>query len=216
MSIRKTIFAVSAVAYLVSGCMHLKGESTEMASRPTAPPPAAPSQSLPVPSYAAGDQWVYSDGYGLRVNSIRPDGLARFDRLDAPNEWFVSKAIFREEAQSSRVHRAVVFRTGDPMQIFTAPVGQTVSFVREYMRNGELIRHRTSWVIEGRERITVPAGSFDTWVLVMRSDSLTSNWRGYERWYYSPQVKNYVRLEYKYGDAPDGSRVLMTYQIRAE
>ncbi len=99
------------------------------------------------------------------------------------------------------------------MSLLTSGVNKPVTYIREYMRNGELVRHRTSWLIEGKEKIAVPAGTFDTWVIVMRTQSLTSNWRGFERWYYSPEVNHYVRMEYKYGEAPDGSRVLMNYKL---
>ena len=38
-------------------------------------------------------------------------------------------------------------------------------------------------------------------------------WTGFERWWYSPQAQNYVRMEFKYGPEPDGSRVLMNYHL---
>jgi hypothetical protein len=73
--------------------------------------------------------------------------------------------------------------------------------------------HASSWSVEGRETITVPAGTFDCWLIVWRSRSLRSDWTGFERWWYSPQAQNYVRMEYKYGPDAEGSRVLMRYQI---
>jgi hypothetical protein len=76
--------------------------------------------------------------------------------------------------------------------------------------------HASSWSVEGRETITVPAGTFDCWIIVWRSRSLRSDWTGFERWWYSPQAQNYVRMEYKYGPDSEGSRVLMRYQIGAQ
>jgi hypothetical protein len=48
----------------------------------------------------------------------------------------------------------------------------------------------------------------------MRARSLTDDWTGFERWWYSPQVKNYVRMEYQYGSVT-GSRVLTHYTLVA-
>jgi hypothetical protein len=42
---------------------------------------------------------------------------------------------------------------------------------------------------------------------------MKSDWTGFERWWYSPQVQNYVRVEYKYGPEEAGSRVLMRYNL---
>lgn len=88
-----------------------------------------------------------------------------------------------------------------------------LTFRREYLSNGKLVVHASSWSVEGRERITVPAGTFDCWVIVWRERSLRSNWTGFERWWYSPETQQYVRMEYKYGDQEPASRVLMRYRL---
>lgn len=171
------------------------------------------NQPFAPPQWAVGDAWRYSDGYGTRVVETRGDS-AKFQRLDDPTQWFVMRGVFREETKSRAALRNVVFRSEDPMALFTAPVGRPLVFMREYTRNGITVRHRTSWTVEGRETITVPAGTFDTVILVMRTRSLTGNWVGYERWWYSPAVRNYVRLEYKYGEAPESSRVLVSHEVK--
>ena len=168
---------------------------------------------LQVPKWLVGDTWKYSDGYSITITKILPDGRTMFNR-DDNSHWFTRRGFFREEYQTEKIHRLVVYRAPDPLKLFPAKHQNQVSFIREYMRNDKLVRHRTSWQIEKREKITVPAGTFDTWVLVWRSNGMDSNWRGYERWYYSPAVRNYVRLEYKYGDAPGGSRVLMSFDVK--
>ncbi|MEI8394245.1 MAG: hypothetical protein WCF85_05875 [Rhodospirillaceae bacterium] len=166
---------------------------------------------LSKPRWQTGDEWRYSDGYGARVVEVGPV-LTRFQRLDAPSQWFVSNGFFREKTQSGAALRQTVFRSENPDRFYTAPLGQPVVFVREYLRDKKMVRHQTSWVVESKEAITVPAGTFDTFVIVMRTRSLTSNWTGYERWWYAPAVKNYVRMEYKYGQSPEGARVLLSYK----
>ena len=167
---------------------------------------------LQAPKWSVGDTWKYSDGYSITVSKTLADGRTMFNRADN-SHWFTRRGFFREEYQTDKVRRLVVYRAPNPLKLFPANHQKQVSFIREYMRNDKLVRHRTSWQMEKREKITVPAGTFDTWVLVWRSNGLDSNWRGYERWYYSPAVKNYVRLEYKYGDSAGGSRVLMSFDL---
>lgn len=174
----------------------------------------APTETLNPPSWTVGDEWRYSDGYGFRVESVT-DELTRFRRLDDAGQWFETRGLFRERSQSASSLREVVFRSDEPSQLYKAPVGEAVVFLREYLSNGRLIRHRTSWIVEGRETITVPAGTFDCFVLVKRSRSLTGTWTGFERIWFSPAARNYVRMEFKYGEAPDMARVLTYFQLKS-
>ncbi len=173
----------------------------------TRPPP------LVVPVYRPRDRWLYDDGYALIVSDVFPDGTTRFVRMDNPDLWQVRSALFWVEMQSARSRRTMLSRSADPLGLFEARVGEPILFERQYDRDGDIIRHETSWVIEGTERVTVPAGSFDTWVLVKRTRSLVSDWTGFERWWYSPAVRNYVRLEYRYGDASVRLRELVNFEL---
>ena len=215
MKFLKTVVGFVGAAMLVAGCQYSEAPKPPADTKTPADTSAKskPASTIPLPAYVVDSEWKYSDGYAIRVSEVRANGKAKFVRTDVDDQWFVRNAIFKEESQSRNIHRLVVYQTADPTALFLAKTKQPIVYIREYMRNGELVRHRTSWTIEGREKITVPAGTFDTWVLVMRTQSLTSNWRGYERWYYSPEISGYARLEFKYGEAPDGARVLMSYNL---
>ncbi len=179
-----------------------------------AKPVASIKPALPThpPRYQIADQWQWSDGYGLKVSEVI-NNIATLQRLDAPKQWQRRNGLFKIESQSHSTHRVRVYTDKDPMQLFPLATGNSVVFRREYMANQQLRTHRTSWVVEGTATITVPAGRFPCWVLSRRSRSLTSDWTSYERWWYSPTVKNYVRMEYHYGDHTSGSRVLMNYRL---
>lgn len=164
------------------------------------------------PRYRVGDQWQWSDGYGLKVTQVNGD-IATMQRTDAPDQWQKRQTLFKIESQSQDVHRQRIYTDRDPAQLFPLESGKTVVFRREYLANKQLRTHRTSWRVDGRERITVPAGTFLCWILSRRSRSLGSEWTSYERWWYCPQIKNYARLEYQYGEQASGSRVLMTYKL---
>ncbi len=164
------------------------------------------------PAWNKGDWWTYSDGYGLRVTSI-DEGTTTFHRTDTPDQWFTRKGFFRDRSSSATSTRQVIYRTLEPEQMKSLSSNKPLTFQREYLSNGELRTHATSWTVEGKKRITVPAGTFDTWVIVWRTRNITTNWSGFERWYYAPDVKHYVRMEYRYGTMPTMSRVLMDYWI---
>ena len=216
----RTLGVILAGILAVSACTVPDGDSSLSATAVPALAPAAPvapkaaldALVLTKPMWQVGDQWRYSDDYALRVSEVNGP-LAKFERADAPSQWFVANGFFREKMHSASSTRQIVFRSENPDRFYTAPIGKPVVFVREYLRDKQLVRHQTSWVVEGKERITVPAGTFDTFVIVMRTRSLTGSWTGFERWWYAPAVRNYVRIEYKYGQSPESARVLVNYSL---
>ncbi|MBF0459886.1 MAG: hypothetical protein HQL87_00670 [Magnetococcales bacterium] len=173
---------------------------------------AAPARDFAqFPPWQLGSTWEYSDGYTLQVTET--DGrTATLKRTDRSSDWFKREGFFKMDSQEEGVRRQVVYQSPNPATLFPLAMGKTVSFAREYLIDKKLYVHQTSWSVVGRETIEVPAGKFDCWVLVWNTRSQKSNWSGYEKWWYSPEVGNYVRLEYRYGKAPDSSRVLMRYK----
>jgi hypothetical protein len=172
--------------------------------------PVASTEAVAAPQWRVGSTWEYSDGYRLRVASVA-NGTTTFERLDAAGQWFSMRGFLRQDAASSTAKRQTIYRTVPPTAGDTLNAAQPLTFQREYLSNSQLVVHVTSWTVEGRETISVPAGTFDCWVLVWRARSLKGNWTGFERWWYSPETQLYVRMEYKYGTMPTASRVLMNY-----
>jgi hypothetical protein len=199
-------------AALLAGCVTTEPEAPQ--ATPVAADPAVKSaetrHEIKAPAWRVGERWSYSDGYGLEVSAVK-DGLTTFRRTDMPDQWLSRYGFFRQDSQGPDAKRSVIFRTVPPQRGLSLDVGQPVVFTREFLTDNQLRVHNTSWVVEGREEITVPAGTFDCWIVVMRTRSLRSNWTGFERWWYSPEVKNYVRMEYKYGDQPEAARVLVSF-----
>jgi hypothetical protein len=177
-----------------------------------APAPVPPGTVVEAPDWSAGSSWYYSDGYGLKVSSSS-NGVTTFERLDAPGQWFSRQGFLRKDLVSATATRNSIYRTVSEQTGARLAAAAPLTFEREYLSNGKLVVHASSWTLEGRETITVPAGTFDCWVIVWRTRSLKSDWTGYERWWYSPAAQNYVRMEYKYGPAEASSRVLMRYNL---
>ncbi|MBF0180561.1 MAG: hypothetical protein HQM03_11115 [Magnetococcales bacterium] len=158
-----------------------------------------------------GDQWEYSDGYALQVTRVEGE-VATLTRMDRKDEWMQRRSLFREGYRSGKGERKVIYRSADPYTLFPLQTGKSVEFNREFMQDQKLQVHKTSWIVLGQETVQVPAGRYDCWVLLWRSESLHSDWTGEEKLWYSPLVGNFVRMEFQYGNAPASSRVLMKYR----
>ncbi len=206
------LILILACTLMLSGCLATKQKSQPLTNAaPMINNEAAMVQS---PNWTIGDSWVWSDGYGLNISDVS-DGLTTFDRTDVRGVWYKRRGLFKQEEKSSSTHRKVIFRSVDvEKKIFPLKRGNAAVFQREYLANEQLRVHRTSWIVDGQETITVPAGTFDCWVLSMRTRGVDSGWTGYEKWWYSPEIKNYVRLQYRYGNAPAGVRVLKEYKVQ--
>lgn len=215
---RMTKYTLWTLAALLAGCVPLT---------PTSPPveaitgqttqAIAPDAALDPnpPIYRVGDRWEYSDGYGAEVTEITADGLSTFKRLDKIGDWFKRRGLFKMESLIGSKKRVEVYRTRSPENdIYPLAVGKKSEFDREYLINDkDLMVHRSTWRVVGRQTIEVPAGKFDCWVIEVEDWSLKSNWLGIEKWFYSPQARNFIRMEYQYGQAPRGSRVLVRYHL---
>ena len=173
---------------------------------------AAELVSVRAPDWKVGSQWEYSDGYGLKVTHV--DGpVTTFQRIDDPQQWVVRHGFLREDAQSATTLRKLLFEdlpAGDGAVLSSrAPL----TYRRQYQAGAAQYTHATSWTVERREAVKVPAGEFDCVVLVMRTRNLSDGWTGFERWWFSPQAQNFVRMEYRYGSTQEGSRVLTRYRL---
>ncbi len=215
----KLIIAFSVIGMLI-GCETAEMDSSKLVTsgpavtgvKSQATDSAKSGAVVRAPNWVVGSEWKYSDGYGLKVTEVKGDVTA-FALTHISNRWLSRRGFLREASQSGTALRQIVYRTVKPEAGKILTLGRPLVFHREYIANSTLRVHVTSWTVEGRETIVVPAGEFDTWLLVMRTRSLKTDWTGYERWWYSPKAKNYVRMEYKYGDGPESSRVLMSFSI---
>jgi len=199
---------------LLGGCVSSPGYDLQQAtySNELTDQVTANKKGLPTgpPQWHVGDTWQYSDGYGLEVTELQGE-IATLERTDRSGDWIKRKGLFKMDSMSNGVRRQVVFRSTNPAELFPLEVGNKVVFNREYLADKKLKVHQTTWYVEGKETIEVPAGVFDCWVLIWKTNSTTSHWVGYEKWWYSPEVGNFVRMEYRYGRPPGSSRVLLSF-----
>lgn len=208
-----TILTVVFGLALVGGCASSPGYDPELAKEATqsiSQHTADQGLASGPPQWHVGDSWQYSDGYQLEVTELHGE-TATLDRADRSGDWIKRKGLFKIDSMSNGVRRQVVFRAPNPEKLFPLAIGNKVDFRREYLADKKLRVHQTTWYVKGRETIEVPAGEFDCWVLIWKTRSTTSKWEGFEKWWYSPVVGNFVRMEYRYGRPPGSSRVLLSY-----
>lgn len=76
-------------------------------------------------------------------------------------------------------------------QLFPLQVGKAVSFTRRWA--GQAWHDRIE--VLDREAVTVPAGTFDTFVLLRVSEQADSDWRAEQRTWYAPELGWVVKFE---------------------
>lgn len=192
---------VGFVLLLWSGCQ----PSSQLFSITTLSP-----SFLAPPKWAVGDQYVYDDGYGLEVVAQSGE-ITKFRRLDDPQQWMTMQGFFDLERQSSTQYRKVLSRKGpfDPTQ--GLPIGQSLQLDRQLLSGSNRHQHQEQWVVDGREQLTTPAGTFDCWRITRNWQNHLTLWHGFERFWWSEDIGFYVKLEYRYGNQPEGRRLLIKF-----
>ena len=204
----RRILALIAILAL-GGCAGRTGPFAGAEAGSFAP---AGTEAVRAPDWRVGSEWRYSDGYGLKVT--RADGpVTTFQRLDDSTQWVVRRGFLREDSQSATTLRKLLYENLPPGAGLALSTKTPLVYRREYMSGDAQVAHATSWTVEGRETVKVPAGVFDCFVLAMRTRNVQDGWSGFERWWFSPVAQNYVRMEYRYGPHQSGSRVLTSYRL---
>lgn len=80
---------------------------------------------------------------------------------------------------------------GELGQLFPLQVGKSVGFTRRWA--GEAWRDRIE--VLSSEKVTVPAGTFDAFVLLRVSEHLGSDWQAEQRTWYAPELGWVVKFE---------------------
>src|SRR3546814_16709308 len=80
---------------------------------------------------------------------------------------------------------------GELGELFPLQVGKAVSFTRRWA--GEAWQDRIE--VLATEQLTVPAGTFDAFVLLRASEQVNREWRSEQRARYAPELGWMVRIE---------------------
>lgn len=164
-----------------------------------------PQQASPdpagLPDYRVGQSFTFSDRRTRRVaavegRAVRWSGGSNGSYLAAPN--FIVPILRREGSSRVVSHRAF----GRPDDLWPLQVGKSVRF-----RVARTIAPKTggkpketsyAWAcrVSGRNKVTVPAGTFDTYrIECTRTSGSRQTADRRVTWYYAPKIGHYVRRD---------------------
>jgi|688.fasta_scaffold474083_2 hypothetical protein len=188
-----------ALSWALSGC-----GTTRPAGEPIA---AMPSAALP--DYAIGDVFVFEQGYVERVVAVRKEEV----------DWEAAGGRLRYTAQRNFALPRLRWETPEAAGDVTLNIAADVMWPlasgnKAYMSTRHVFKDTVHhWEqpfdqvwncrVGAAERLTVPAGTFDTFpVECRRSTFLWGSWMQTLRWHYAPAIGHYVR----YYDETAGTR----------
>lgn len=201
-------------------------------------PVSAQSPAAQRPTVRVGDTWTYSLRHKL---SSAPDSQYVVSVTAAEPTQTIAKwqnpvlhesgtLVFDADANlidNTRDPAMVTYHATPAFPGYQWPlsVGETWQRAFEYVvSGGRQYRATLTSQVTGPERVTVPAGTFDTYKITRKLDyqgfNGTNSWAGSESivsWY-APQVKSFVRSETTdygtYGAADTAIRELMSYRVQ--
>lgn len=161
---------------------------------------APTTNATEIPSYVAGQTFIYDNGRVERVDSVsgsRVVWAARTGRTYVRDANIVVP-ILEWTYRGQRGRRII---SGDPEALWPLRPGARVQFSAINFTQDSRDRTRRSlhlWTctVRGAQRVEVPAGVFDAFPIVCDRYSANSM-RVVERltWYYAPDVGHYIRRE---------------------
>lgn len=95
------------------------------------------------------------------------------------------RGLWSETAETARFHRAGL------RPLFPLATGRSATYTSS-SSNGFW---RFNWRVLGEQRVTVPAGTFDVWVVEFTEDSITGGFRGERMFYIDKATHAPVRVD---------------------
>lgn len=208
------IFALLILLLVTTGC------ATQQIPRENVDPNRLLIADLP--SYQPGEFFVYDNGMSMIATESANDSVNWRYGNGAVSSGYRNFLVpqLSWESNSSKGTRA----SDAPSTIlWPLSVGQSARFgVSQTVidkTNGfsEETNRRWECRVKGTERIAVPAGNFDTYVVSCDRYSIGGNeWRGRHTYYFSPDVRHYVKLTRDYANRPSTSEQLVRYGFNSE
>ena len=173
-------------------------------------------QNSSLPAYAVGEAFTYDDGRTDTVIASRGDKVT----------WRTGNGVIQQGYRNflipffgwqNRVRRSRSKITAKPDMLWPLATGKEQSFeVKQTITSNDGLtsnEFNQSWrcVVEGTEKVTVPAGTFDTYrISCFRYVPGTSFWRQTRTFNYAPAIGHYVVREDTYVSFPNRRRELVS------
>ncbi len=155
-----------------------------------------------MPSYMSGDKFYFSSGLSHKVTG---GGNGQVKWLTSSKRTFTTSAnIFAPEIYlESRLREYAKSTPASANAIWPLVVGKEATFVTDIKSvskvNGREGSYSQKWScsVDGTENIRVLAGSFNTFRVACKRNSITGRrkWRQTITYYYAPEINHYVLRE---------------------
>jgi hypothetical protein len=135
--------------------------------------------------------WIGADGNRCRIQQKRRDGS------EVTNFWYAPTATVLATGSQTWAEQV------KPSALWPLAVGKKVGGM--YDGPSSTTSYRGTWeitlLVEKAERISTPAGAFDTLVVLQRQQALSHSFKSEFRQWYAPQLGVHVRFQYSDNNA---------------
>lgn len=168
--------------------------------------------SIDKPDLRKGDRWVFQatdlwknsalGRYEHLITAVNADNLELQQQIIEASEGFNWRSTKRKADRSSWTLRSGNVKEGRYVNFeFPLAVGKSWKYELVWNANGNLIPQQWEAKVEGWEEIEVPAGRFKVLKVVhagnyQRNDGMNRSGSMRNTYWYSPEVKNFVKREY--------------------
>ena len=207
----------SAMLVMVGAIIALGGCQTPQQSQINLKTGGPQLHEAALPNYAVGEYFTFDDGTTTMVAAISGELVTwQYDNGTVSKRYrnFIIPALTWTSAKKHSKAKT----TANADMLWPLDVGKKDQYdfhqVISKHDGSEATGLSRSWgcVVEGTKRVSVAAGTFDTYVITCRRYSGTSHkWRATRKFYYAPDIGHYVFREDKYRGRSEKKRELVSY-----
>ncbi|MBW2705062.1 MAG: hypothetical protein JRD84_01995 [Deltaproteobacteria bacterium] len=170
-----------------------------------------------LPNYSVGEYFSFDDGTAVVVTAVSKEQVtwrynngaisSGYRNFILPALTWTSAHSYSKTTSTAPVDLLWPLVTGNKGQFSSHQVISRNDRIEstELSRNWECS-------VEGTKRVSVPAGTFDTYVIACKRYSTTNNsWRATRRYYYAPDLGHYVMRDDSFRSRSDRTRKLAAY-----
>lgn len=175
-----------------------------------------------LPSYQPGEFFIYDNGMSMIATESAKDSVNWRYGNGAVSSGY-RNFLVPQLSWESNTNKGKRASDAIPNILWPLSVGKSARFgVNQTLldkTNGltEETNRRWECSVKATERVSVPAGNFDTYVVSCERYSTGGNeWRGRHTYYFSPDVRHYVKLDRDYANRPSKSEQLVRYGFNSE
>jgi len=157
-----------------------------------------------LPTYQPGEYFFYDSGLSM-IATASDDGLVEWKYGSGATSTGYANFLIPQLSWESNPDRSESTTDASPNFLWPLNVGKsgrfniTQTLIKNESSPPDEIKRTWECKVEGTEKVVVPAGKYDTYVVsCSRYSTDDKDWRGRHRYYYSPDIRHYVMVEKDY------------------